>query len=382
MTEDRTEALSLVEEAVGAGCRLERACAELGLDPRTVQRWRNQPAAGCDRRRGPGSSPKQKLSPEERAKVREVANSPEFRNVSPKQIVPRLADRGEYVASESTFYRVLGEAGEMEHRGAAKPATNARPKEVVATGPNQVWSWDITYLRSEVRGRFYYLYLFIDVWSRRIVKARVHEVECSTTAANLLDEACREHGVEPQVLTLHADNGPPMKGATMLATMQTLGIIPSFSRPSVSDDNPFSEALFRTLKYVPFYPRKPFASVDAAWAWVERFVAWYNAQHLHSAIGFVTPNDRHCGADVALFSARRSVYERARQSHPERWSRSTRQWDAPATVALNPRDLSTRARASSELRSGARSATSMVPQTATPKGATQSRHHREPRVAA
>ena len=168
----------------------------------------------------------------------------------------------------------------------------------------------------------------------------------------------------------------------MLATMQTLGIIPSFSRPSVSDDNAFSEALFRTLKHVPFYPRKPFASVDAAWAWVERFVAWYNSEHLHSAIGFVTPDDRHRGADIPLFSARRSVYERARKSHPERWSGSTRQWDAPATVALNPRDLSTRARASSELRSGARSATSMVPPKDIPSTFTHSRHQPAARAAA
>jgi transposase InsO family protein len=382
VSEDRAETLSLIGEAMAAGCRLEVACRELGIDPRTVQRWRRQSDGSGDRRKGPRSTPKQKFSPEERAAVLAVANAPEFRNLSPKQIVPQLADRNEYVASESSFYRILRAEDQMTHRGSPKPRSSARPEAIVAKGPNELWSWDITYLRSEVRGRFYYLYLIVDVWSRRIIKAAVHAEESSELAAKLVTEACREQRVEPNILTMHSDNGAPMKGSTMLATMQTLGIIPSFSRPSVSDDNPFSEALFRTLKYVPSYPRKPFSSLDAAWAWVERFVAWYNGKHLHSAIGFVTPDDRHQGKDIQVLDARHTVYQLARARHPERWSGATRQWDAPALVALNPRDLSTRARASSELRCGARSATSMVPQTTTPSAAAHSRHHHEPRVAA
>lgn len=382
MSEDRRETLRLLDEAVAAGCRFERACRELGLHPRTVQRWRAQPDGGNDARRGPHAAPVHKLSAEERAQVVATANSPEFRSLSPKQIVPRLADRGEYVASESTFYRVLHEQGQMAHRGAAKPKASRRPEEVVATGPNQVWSWDITYLPSAVRGRFYYLYMFVDVWSRRIMKAVVHVEESAEYAAARLSEACREHGVERGALTLHSDNGGPMKGVTMLATMQTLGVVPSFSRPSVSDDNPFSEALFRTMKYVPSYPRKPFASVDAAWAWVERFVAWYNDEHRHSAIGFVTPAERHRGEDVAVLQARRGVYEQARCRRPERWARGIRKWDAPAVVALNPRELSTRARAASQLRCGAGSTASMVPPTNTSSGATRPRHHAATAAAA
>ena len=214
------------------------------------------------------------------------------------------------------------------------------------------------------------------------MEAMVLAEENAEHAARLLGEACREHGIEPDALTLHSDNGGPMKGATMLATMQTLGVIPSFSRPSVSDDNPYSEALFRTLKYVPSYPRKPFESLDAAWAWVERFVAWYNGKHRHSAIGFVTPDERHAGRDIAVLSARRDLYEKARQRAPERWSRDIRQWSAPAQVALNPRDLSTRARAAAALRGGAQPATSMVPPLAPLRGSTQSRHHDETGVAA
>jgi putative transposase len=141
----------------------------------------------------------------------------------------------------------------------------------------------------------------------------------------------------------------------MLATLRDLRIVPSLSRPSVSDDNPFSEALFRTLKYVPSYPRKPFASRDAAWAWVERFVAWNNFEHLRSAIAFVTPDQRHRSDDVRVFNARRAVEEAARARHPARWSGATRAWDAPSLVPLNPRASATRARAASVRRSGAHS---------------------------
>jgi putative transposase len=346
---------------VKSGCRRALACREAGLDPRTVQRWRRAPDGGEDRRRGPHSSPRRKLSDAERATLVETATSPEFRNVSPKQIVPRLADQGIYLASESSIYRVLHAQNLMAHRAPTKPRRAHRPDELIATGPDEIWSWDITYLPSQVRGQFFYLYLFVDVWSRRIVKAVVHAEESTGHAGLALAEACAEHQVQPQVLTLHADNGSPMKGSTMLATMQSLGVVPSFSRPSVSNDNPYSESLFRTLKHTPAYPRKPFATVDEAWAWVERFVAWYNYEHRHSAIGFVTPDERHRSLDIHILAARREVYERARRRHPERWSRHTRQWDAPAAVTLNPRDSQTRARAAQTLRLGASASTSMVP---------------------
>ena len=281
------------------------------------------------------------------------------------RFVPRLADRGEYVASESTFYRVLRAEGLMAHRGPSKPRTVQRPEELVATGPNEVWSWDITYLPAGARGTFFYLYLFVDVWSRRIMKAVVLGEESAEHAARLLADACAEHDVQPQILTLHSDNGGPMKGSTMLATMQTLGVVPSFSRPSVSNDNPYSEALFRTLKYVPSYPRKPFESIDAAWAWVERFVDWYNCEHRHSAIGFVAPDERHRGHDVRVLLARRDVYAAARRRHPARSSRHPRHWNAPAAVSLNLRDRQTSARAAEGLRIGAPPTTSMVPAPAT-----------------
>lgn len=264
-----------------------------------------------------------------------VANSPEFRDLSPKQIVPRLADQGQYLASESSFYRILRAEGQMAHREPSKPARHKPPKEKVATAPNQVWSWDITYLAAAIRGTFYYLYLVLDVYSRKIVAWAVYEEECSNLSAPLLKAACEREQIEEGQLVLHSDNGGPMKGATMLATLQSLGVASSFSRPRVSNDNPFSESLFRTLKYRPEYPRRPFESLEAARAWVERFVWWYNEAHLHSSIGYVTPGQRHHGEDTKILAHRREVYAEARQKHPERWSGSTRSWEAPLEVVLN-----------------------------------------------
>lgn len=325
----------LVEEAVAAGARVERASALVGISPRTLTRWRSDGDAG-DRRASAGVAPAHKLTEEERQRVLEVAVSPEFRDLSPRQIVPRLADRGEYVASESTFYRVLREAGELAHRGHARARTSRRPEEYRARCPNEVWAWDITYLRSPVRGVFFYLYLIVDIFSRKIVGWSVEEEESSRLAADLVATAIPAEGADPNRLVLHADNGGPMKGSTMLATLQRLGVIASFSRPGVSDDNPFAEALFRTLKYRPGFPRKPFPSVAAARQWVEGFVRWYNYEHLHSAIRYVTPSDRHARRDKAILAARQTVYRAAKKRAPRRWTGPIRNWTPVGAVYLNP----------------------------------------------
>jgi len=327
--------LTLLDEAVASGARLEKACAVLGLAVRTVTRWRAE-GGGVDRRAEAGTAPAHKLTPEERDIIVSYATSAEYRDLSPKQIVPLLADKGIYVASESSFYRVLHERDLMAHREPSRPRTHHRPKEHVATAPNQVWAWDITYLRSLVRGVFYYLYLVIDIFSRKIVAAEVHAEESATIAAELVEWACEREGVHRDGLVLHADNGGPMKGSTMLATLQRLGVIASFSRPAVSDDNPFAEALFRTMKYRPGYPKKPFASREDARTWVDGFVGWYNGTHLHSGIRFVTPNDRHEGRDVAILAARRNVYAKARTRTPRRWTGLTRNWSPITAVRLNP----------------------------------------------
>jgi putative transposase len=327
--------VTLLDEAVAASARLTKACEVVNLSTRTVQRWRRQDG-GEDKRAGPLSAPTHQLSEAERKALLDTANSPEFRDKSPRQIVPTLADRGEYIASESTFYRVLHEEGLMKHREPVRPGRSKKPQEHVARAPNQVWCWDITYLRSSVRGAFFYLYLIVDIYSRKIVGWCVEAEESMDRAADLIEHATRQHPMHEDGLVLHADNGGPMKGSTMLAKLHLLGVLASFSRPRVSDDNPYAEALFRTLKYRPGYPRKPFASVDTARAWVAGFVAWYNGEHLHSSLRYVTPNERHEGRDVAILAKRHDVYQAAYACTPGRWTRHTRNWTPIGPVALNP----------------------------------------------
>jgi putative transposase len=308
---------------------------------RTLQRWERGPKQ--DSRRGPLSAPPHQLSEAEKDEIVRLANEPAHRNLSPEQVVAKLADKGIYICSERSLRRVLRERNLDRYRQRSKPSNGRRkPKSHIATGPMQVLTWDITYMKSaQVRGAYFFLYLFIDIWSRRIVGAQVHDCQHHELASALLRRVCAEHSVQTDKFVLHSDNGGPMKGATMVATMADLGITPSFSRPGVSDDNAFVEALFRHLKYVPAYPREGFHSLQQARAWVERFVVWYNTEHLHSAIGYVTPDDRHHGRDIEQLEQRRAVYLAAQHKHPRRWTRDTRGWEHVAVVALNPERVAT-----------------------------------------
>lgn len=333
---ERGKVMALLTEAIDKGARQDRACAVICLSERTLQRWQ------CDQSRGDQrpmrvQAPKNGLSMLERQRLLTVANSDEFGHLPPSQIVPRLADRGQYIASESTFYRVLRAENQLMHRSAERPAQQrSKPRALSATAPDQLFSWDITYLPTQVKGIYLYLYLFMDIFSRKIVGWQIYDAESSELAAEVMRDICeREHIARNQVV-LHSDNGSPMKGATMLATLQALGVMPSFSRPAVSNDNPFSESLFKTMKYRPAYPSKPFENLITARQWVGTFAHWYNHEHRHSAIGFVTPAERHAGLDIALLSKRIDVYEAAKARHPERWSGDTRKWQPSRVVHLNP----------------------------------------------
>lgn len=264
-----------------------------------------------------------------------MLTSLEFRDLPPAQVVAQLADQGKYLVSEATMYRLLRAEELAKPRGNSRPPRK-RPREHRATGPNQVWSWDITYLSAPIDGKFYYLYLVMDVWSRKIVGWSVEEREDMELSAALIAFIATVEGIDLGQLVLHADNGGPMKGSTMRAAMKKLGIDASFSRPSVSNDNPFSESLFRTLKDRPEYPRRPFASLDDARAWVAAFVDWYNLEHRHRSIRWVTPEQRHTGADIEVLQNRARLYEAARRKNPERWSGPIRDWSRPGEVLLNP----------------------------------------------
>lgn len=335
---ERKQVITLVAEAIHAGARQEHACDVIELSCRTLQRWQSEQASTTgDRRPVRVQQPKNALSALERQRLLALANSDEFGHLAPSQIVPRLADRGEYVASESTFYRVLKAENQLQHRGAEKPSTpRNKPRALSAVAPGTLLSWDITYLPTQVKGIYFYLYLFMDIYSRKIVGWQVYDVESSDLASGVMRDICVRENIAPDQMVLHSDNGSPMKGATMLATLQALGVIPSFSRPAVSNDNPYSESLFKTMKYRPAYPQKPFEHLLAARQWVGTFVQWYNHEHRHSAIGFVTPAQRHSGLDTALLSKRVEVYKAAKEKHPERWIGATRDWKPVLIVYLNP----------------------------------------------
>ena len=342
---DRREMLALIDEATAGGARQAAACAELGLDARTLQRWKTPDGALREDRRPLAARPvpANRLTAAERERIITTCNTPRFASLPPSQIVPRLADEGDYIASESSFYRVLRERGQNHRRGRARPPGRTRPPaSFEAKAPCEVWSWDITWLPGPVAGLFFYLYLIVDIYSRKIIGWEVYERESAELAAGLLERAVRAEGCLTRPLILHADNGSPMKGATMKVTMERLGVTASFSRPRVSNDNPFSEALFRTCKYVPNWPAKGFASIKEARQWVQGFARWYNTEHQHSAIRFVTPEARHRGEDADLLANRRAGYQAAKERHPARWSGRTRNWQPVGSVWLNPERPDTR----------------------------------------
>ena len=335
MSHERIKIMNLVTKARNTGARQSTACDAMGISAKTFQRW-VKPGHQQDGRLDPRHHANNKLTELEYQHVIRVANKPEYADLSPSKIVPLLADKGEYIASESTFYRILKSEKQLQHRLKSKPVKSVnKPQALKATAPNQIYSWDITYLPTQVLGLFFYLYMVMDIDSRKIVGWQVYEMESSALAADLMTDICQREGVKPDQVTLHSDNGSPMKGA-MLATLQELGVMPTFSRPSVSNDNPYSESLFRTLKYRSEYPEKAFENLSTARTWVQYFVHWYNHEHLHSAIKFVTPEQRHNGEDQEILSQRKCVYQQAKLRHPERWSGEIRNWDKVDEVLLNP----------------------------------------------
>jgi putative transposase len=339
--EDRRSLAQDIHIAVTGGARLAKACEVAGIDARTLQRWKTGAGliAGDARPQALRPTPAHALTPAERERIVEVANEPRFADTPPARIVPALADEGVYIASESSFARVLRAQGQMRHRGRARAPRPSRPPTThVATAPRQLWCWDMTFLPAQVLGRWYYLYLIMDVYSRKVVGFEVHETDDADHAAHLVKRTALAEGVHgmAQKPVLHGDNGSTLKATTVLAMLYWLGVKPSYSRPRVSDDNAFVESLFRTAKYRPEFPGSGFADLAAARQWADDFVHWYNHEHRHSGIGYVSPTQRHAGLDVQILAGRHAVYQQARDRTPRRWSGNTRDWSPIAAVTLNP----------------------------------------------
>jgi transposase InsO family protein len=322
---------------VDHGAARYKACQELGMSVRTYQRWVEVGGVKPDGRAGARrESPQNKLSLEERACVIATINSARFKDLPPSQIIPALADEGKYIASESSFYRIMHEEKQQNHRGRAKSPESKPISTHVAMSANEVWCWDITWLPGPVRGLYFYLYLILDLFSRKIVGWEIHEEESSENASTLVRKAHLREGVGDYPLILHSDNGSPMKGASLLTTLYRLNVASSYSRPRVSNDNAFAESIFRTCKYRPNYPYQGFTDIAQAREWVLQFVHWYNYEHKHSGIQFVSPAQRHAGNGEEIMVQRKGVYEAAKARNPERWSGNTRNWELPNAVFLNP----------------------------------------------
>lgn len=338
MVDDRQHDEALINEAIEAGASKYKACQVIGISVRTLQRWQAGGEITADKRPTANRpEPANKLSEKERQFIMTTCNTEEFASLPPSQIVPILADRDEYISSESSFYRVLKAEGMLHHRGKAKVRkSNNKPTSYTATKANEVWSWDISYLPTKVIGLHYYLYMIEDIYSRKIVGWEVHTNETGEQAAELLERSVWSEKCIKQNVVLHSDNGAPMKSLTLQAKMHDLGVITSRSRPRVSNDNPYSESLFRTVKYCPRWPSEGFNSLDGARQWVKGFVYWYNNEHRHSRIKFVTPNQRHQGLDIDILEKRKALYKQKRNEHPERWSGDARNWEPKGAVELNP----------------------------------------------
>ena len=339
--EDRCSLANDIHTAQSAGARLRPACDVAGIDARTLQRWKAHKGlvSGDGRPEAVRPVPSHALSVPERAEVLRVANETRFAAVPPARIVPMLADEGVYLASESTFARVLRAHGQSGHRGRARAPRPVRPPTThIATAPRQVWCWDMTYLPANVMGRWFYLYLILDLYSRKIVGWEVHDNDHSDHAVHVVKRTALAEGIAAlgNKPVLHGDNGSTLKATTVLAMLNWLGVKPSYSRPRVSDDNAFAESLFRTAKYRPEFPAKGFANLDAARLWATDFVHWYNFDHRHSGIRYVSPAQRHAGEDGTILAARHALYGRARDLNPARWSGQTRNWSPVLAVMLNP----------------------------------------------
>lgn len=280
--------------------------------------------------------PARALTEAEEDEVMATLRSERFMDMAPAAIYAKLLEEGVYLCSERTMYRLLSKAGESRERRDQRTHPEYTKPELLATAPNQVWSWDITKLRGPVKWTYFYLYVVLDVFSRYVVGWMVADGESAALASRLLTETCDKQDIEPDQLTVHADRGTAMKSKLLAQKLADLGVTRSFSRPQVSDDNPFSESQFKTMKYRPEFPDR-FPTKDAALEFCRQFFAWYNEEHQHSGIALFTPSQVHHGEAPAILEKRRAALQAAWEAHPERFVHGApRPATVPAAVWINP----------------------------------------------
>lgn len=324
--------IELAEE-LGNHVGLTTACRVLGMPRSTLYRARQTPQPAPPRERAP--SPRA-LSQPERAAVRTLLNSERFQDQSPREVYATLLDEGTYLCSWRTMYRILAAYAEVRERRNQLRRPSYQKPELLATAPRQLWSWDITKLKGPATWSYYYLYVILDVFSRYVVGWLIAEHEAAALARQLIEESCTKEGIAADQLTLHSDRGSAMTAHSVAQLLATLGVTKSHSRPYVSNDNPFSEAQFKTLKYQPTFPER-FGSLEDARAWARPFFHWYNHVHHHSALGLMTPAAIHFGQAEQLYQQRQAVLQAAYQAHPERFVRGRPVPPAlPTAVWINP----------------------------------------------
>ena len=313
------------------------ACEALGVSRATFYR-RQRPRP---ERQQPRPTPARALCEAEREHILDVLASPRFVDRSPGEVVATLLDEGQYLCSERTMYRVLAASAPVRERRRQREHPPYTKPELVATGPNQTWSWDITKLLGPTKWTYFYLYVLLDIFSRYVVGWMVADRENSALAGRFIEESCVKQGVQPQVLTLHSDRGAPMTSKCTAQLLAALGVTRSLSRPQVSDDNPFSEAQFKTLKYHPSFPGR-FSGIDHTTAFCRTFFPWYNTEHRHGGISMLTPHDVHHGRAPTMLAQRQRTLENAWTTHPERFVRGRPQPSPlPEAVWINPPMTST-----------------------------------------
>lgn len=324
---EKAEILCFVGEAKDLGVAEKTTCSFLGITPRTIQNWRSKGLR--DRRKG-SCHPTSRcaLTDEEWDALYAVATSKRFADSTPEQIIATLAQEGTYIASVSSMYRVLRRRNALVHRSESKkPGITRESTEMIVTGPNQVWAWDVTWLKTPIRGLFLYAYTVIDLFDRTIVGWCIETYESDELSMRLFARITRDMKVIPAIV--HSDNGHPMRGMTLAVFLDSLFISRSYSRPRCSNDNAFIESWHKTLKYSVGYP-KNFASLEAARIWYADFVHWYNHDHQHSSLAYATPMQARTGKAEALFAERNKTIQEARKRNPLRWStEKTRNYSLP-----------------------------------------------------